>query len=97
MKRKIFTILPLAGALGALSSAPAIAALAPTNDFTSSPNQSELAKPTGLTPNTFYTAGQDLLGLVVTQLADGTIVAQHPSHASHGSHASHASHASSRY
>jgi hypothetical protein len=54
----------------------------------------EQAAPTGLTPNAHFTAGDDLLGFVVTKKGDGTVVAQH---ASHTSHASHASHASSRY
>ena len=50
-----------------------------------------------LEPNAHYRIGEDLLGFVMTQQPDGTLVAQHSSHASHASHHSHASHASSRY
>jgi hypothetical protein len=42
-----------------------------------------------VTPNTIVSTGQDLLGFVVNEQADGTIVAQHVSHASHASHRSH--------
>jgi len=46
--------------------------------------------------NFVYPMAEDLLGLVVTRQADGTVVAQHASHVSHSSHASHHSHYSSR-
>jgi hypothetical protein len=38
-----------------------------------------------------------LLGFLVTEREDGTVVAQHRSHYSHRSHSSHRSHYSSRY
>ena len=41
---------------------------------------SQQATATKIEPNTIFTAGEDLLGLLVTQNADGTIVAQHGSH-----------------
>jgi len=43
-------------------------------------------------PNIFMSIGHDLLGLIVTTKADGTVVADHYSHYYHSSHASHSSH-----
>ena len=93
-RRKV--ILPLAAALGALTT-PA-AATTPANVAT--PPNAAIGQPTGtqqLGPaNTFVSVGQDLLAFTINEQPDGTIVAQHQSHASHASHASHHSHYSSR-
>lgn len=40
--------------------------------------------------------GDDMLSFLVTELEEGTVVAQHRSHYSHRSHSSHRSHYSSR-
>jgi hypothetical protein len=90
----IFSIATALASLGATAQAATPPAKSPEG---ASPAASEQAGATKIQPNTIFTAGQDLLGLLVTQNADGTIVAQHASHYSHSSHASHASHASSRY
>lgn len=50
--------------------------------------------------NQFVKVGEDLLGFVVTEDAEGMVVSQHYSHTSHSSHSSHSSHQShysSRY
>jgi hypothetical protein len=89
-------IVPLAAALGALTStAPATdaeAAAPPPNSVVAQPEASVQAQQ----PNTFVATGEDLLGFIINEQPDGTIVAQHVSHASHASHASHRSHFSSR-
>jgi hypothetical protein len=93
---KRYFILPLASALASLTG-QANAATTPADPQTPTTSTQDAAAQIKVEPNTFFTAGNDLLGLLVTQQADGTIIAQHASHASHSSHASHASHASSRY
>lgn len=98
MTYKKTVVVPLATALAAL--ATAANANVPTSQSSeqgTTPTDSQNASAANIQPNTFFTAGEDLLGLLVTRNADGTIVAQHASHYSHSSHASHASHASSRY
>jgi hypothetical protein len=93
MTRKTTVILPLATALASLVGAPTTAANAAAPTQSTAPER----KPASTAiPNTFAVAGQDLLGFIVTEQADGTLVAQHASHASHASHRSHASHYSSR-
>ena len=86
MARPRNVIMPVAAALGALSStAPATetnAAALP------SPTVSQATAQTGQ-PNTIVSTGKDLLGFTVTEQADGTVIAQHVSHASHASHHSH--------
>jgi hypothetical protein len=47
-------------------------------------------------PNVFMAVGSNLLGLIASTAADGTVVADHYSHSSHASHSSHSSHYSSR-
>lgn len=90
-------ILPLAAALGALSTGlPATTAQATTAPQAAEAPQSETAGQ-ALAPNTLVSTGKDLLSFTVNEQADGTIVAWHSSHASHGSHVSHVSHHSSRY
>ena len=89
-------IVPVAAALGALTStAPATAANAPATSSDAVVEQPKAVPQTGH-PNTLVSVGQDLLGFTVNEQADGTIVAQHVSHASHSSHSSHSSHHSSR-
>ena len=98
MKHKNTVVLPLATALAALTTAAnATAPTTPPADKASNPSDSQRATVPNFEPNTFYRAGDDLMGLLVTRSADGTIIAQHFSHSSHASHASHTSHASSRY
>lgn len=96
MKRKPIAILPLASALGALSgsafTATEASSAVPGNvpPVTTESATSQRA----LTPNTLVSTGETLLGFIMTEQADGTIVGQHVSHESHSSHASHASHRS---
>lgn len=98
MKRKNIAIVPLATALASLTTgANATVPAVNSADHSAQPADSQQAKAIEIQPNTIFRVGEDLLGLLVTQNADGTVVAQHSSHYSHSSHASHASHASSRY
>jgi hypothetical protein len=90
MKEK--TIVPLAAALAALTGTANASVPASTETVTKSTEAQVGAA--SIQPNVVYKAGEDLLGLLVTQKSDGTVVAQHSSHYSHSSHASHAS---SRY
>mgnify|MGYP007135545036 CR=1 FL=1 len=97
MKRKPVAILPLASALGALAGGAmdvAEAKLAPSADTAVASEAA--ATQSGQKPNTLVSTGESLLGFIVTEQNDGTMVAQHVSHASHASHTSHASHVSSR-
>ncbi len=96
MKNKSFVVLPLTTALAALCGA-ADASLPASNSAEPASGAADAQRVNKTLPNMIFTAGEDLLGLLVTTNADGTIVAQHSSHYSHSSHASHASHASSRY
>lgn len=91
MKKR--SILTIAAALAALPHAPAIASTAPMEPTVAEPVAEPIA---AVKPNVLYQAGEELLGLVVTQRADGTVVAMHSSHVSHASHQSHHSHYSSR-
>jgi hypothetical protein len=91
MRHKPVVILPLASALGALAAngvGPADAKSVPDDGAAIN---SQKALQTRLRPNTLVSTGESLLGLVVTEQSDGTVVAQHASHASHASHHSHAS------
>ena len=95
--RKSFVVVPLATALSSLT-APVIADISPAEPLNDFSNKSDVKSfSSNLAPNRIFKAGEDFLGMLVTQNADGTVVAQHSSHYSHSSHASHASHASSRY
>src|SRR5262245_57987041 len=88
-------IMPVAAALGALSStAPATDADAATSS--NAVVEQPKAAPQIGQPNTLVSVGQDLLAFTINEQDDGTIVAQHVSHASHSSHSSHSSHFSSR-
>jgi hypothetical protein len=91
-----------------ISLAAALAALSGTVGLVPSPAEAKVRngdtadtlkdmRTDGPQPNVFMTVGNDLLGLIVTNAADGTVLAQHSSHYSHSSHASHSSHYSSRY
>lgn len=94
MARQTPVILPLATALASLASVPATVddAVAKTGDSPGAASaQKNSVAQTGRA-NLIFKAGEDLLGLIITQQADGTIIAQHESHASHASHASHHSH-----
>lgn len=98
MAKKVPHILGLGAALAALSGA---AALAPTTAAANVPttDQSDHAQKGQVAlgqPNVFFPADKDMLGLIVTTAADGTVLAQHYSHSSHASHSSHYSHYSGR-
>lgn len=94
MRRKSIRLLTLTAALAGLSGAaaaatsPAIAGTPDANE-TNANQSSRIAKGE---PNVFMSIGNNLLGLVVTKAADGTVVADHYSHSSHSSHSSHRSH-----
>jgi hypothetical protein len=92
MSKKAYVILPVSAALAALVGDPA------TTEAARSPPEAiqSTEATTASKPNFVYPQGEDLLGLLVTTQADGTVVATHTSHVSHGSHASHHSHFSSR-
>ena len=97
MSNSRIVILPLAAALGALSTGlPATTAQATTAPQAAETPQPETAGQ-AIAPNTIVSTGKDLLGFTVDERADGTTVAWHSSHVSHGSHVSHTSHHSSRY
>lgn len=93
MSGKAPTILPLATALASLASMPATVdhAAAKTPDTSNLQTGQSSATAQKGEPNVLFKAGEDLLGLIVTEQADGTVVADHSSHASHASHSSHAS------
>jgi hypothetical protein len=95
MKNKKMALVPLATALASLSTTAADAkvGVVPTPDPTAS-SAEQSAHLNGVQANTLFNAGEDLLGLLTTTNANGTVVAQHVSHASHSSHSSHTS---SRY
>lgn len=97
MGRKSKVVLPLATALASLAGTPAVTdqAVAKAPETTGPATQDANAVRTG-SPNLVFKAGDELLGLVVSEQADGTVLAQHYSHSSHASHASHASHYSGR-
>ena len=96
MKRKSIVVLPLATALASLSGAATANTLSNTS-VEPTPGPADTQAANNVQPNTVFTAGEDLLGLLTTTKADGTVVAQHGSHVSHGSHGSHGSHTSSRF
>jgi ABC-type nickel/cobalt efflux system permease component RcnA len=91
MAKKLPTILSLGAALAALQGVYAVNA---TSAAASIPRSNEAnATQSGRVaqgePNVFMSVGNDLLGLIVTTKADGTVVADHYSHSSHSSHSSH--------
>jgi hypothetical protein len=90
MMQKKTVVVPLATALASLAST-AKADVSPTQspDQCSIPIDSQKVNESNIQPNTTFQVGEDLLGLLVTKNADGTVVAQHASHASHASHHSH--------
>ena len=94
MVKKSTLIMPLAAALAALSSTGKSPAA--TTNTSEQPDTSASAvgspKASDQQPNAMFSAGEDLLGLIVTTAADGTVLAQHYSHMSHSSHSSHSSH-----
>jgi hypothetical protein len=91
MAKKPKVILTIAAALASFTapSHQAEASAPPPQSAVSTPETSATSV---ARPDIVYTDGEDLLGLIVTKKADGTVVAQHASHVSHASHASHASH-----
>jgi hypothetical protein len=99
MSTKSPRILSLAAALSALTGMTAVAP-GPAEAKPIGPQESIAPDTTmpasDLTPNQILSVGKDFLGFIVTDTADGTVLAQHYSHTSHASHASHASHYSGR-
>jgi hypothetical protein len=90
MTRKPAVVLPLATAIASLIGAGTATnetKAAIPGDTKAAPRDNQLAKPQ--TAN--FAVGNDLLGIVVSERADGKVFAQHVSHASHASHASHVS------
>ena len=91
-------VLPLALALAALSSERAVASLTTAQRADEKGGKGQNAPLVDVSDaNVFVSVGNDLLSFLITENADGTIVAQHRSHSSHSSHSSHRSHSSSRY
>jgi hypothetical protein len=90
MDKKKITLISLASALAALAPSANLAARTEVDDTPEAAQQRY--RDTSGQPNTFYNLGEDLMGLVTSTAADGTIVAQHYSHSSHASHVSHRSH-----
>lgn len=91
MKRKPTVIVPLATALAALAVSSGDAHAATPQQPSASP---ESEAPTGAAnqkANLLFTAGEELMGLIVSKAADGTLMAAHGSHSSHASHSSHTS------
>jgi hypothetical protein len=102
MSKNPIKLMSLAAALAALSGT--MAAVSPAADARptdpAKPEDFNKALDREVQPNVLISVGKDLLGMVVTTGADGTVTAQHDSHYSHSSHASHSSHSShysSRY
>jgi hypothetical protein len=91
MKHKSAIVLPLATALASLNSAGSANAAYEATEQDTSAGNGQPQPATSVRPNTIYSAGEDLFGLLVTRSADGTLIAQHSSHSSHSSHASHSS------
>jgi hypothetical protein len=77
MSRKHKTIVSIGAALASLGGAHAQANT--LSDDVSSSKVSNQAAPSQLTPNALFQAGEDLMGFVMTQRPDGTLVAQHAS------------------
>ena len=76
MTNKKLVVLPLATALAALAtSANADVPQVQAVDQGLGPTESQTALSTGVAANTVFTAGEELLGLLVTKNADGTVVA----------------------
>lgn len=97
MSKKSIQLVSLASALAALSGTAGLLPT-PADAKVAAPVSTDVLKAdlaNGPQPNVFMSAGQDLLGMIVTKTASGTVLAQHYSHYSHSSHASHSSHYSS--
>ena len=85
------SILSVGAALAALTGTQVLATEAPASVVNGGVKATEIGSEViGVQrqPNAHYRVGEDLLGFVLTQQADGTLVADHASHASHSSHAS---------
>jgi hypothetical protein len=91
MAKKLPTILSLGAALASLQGLSAVNATSAAADIpaSSEANATESGRVAQAEPNVFMSVGNDLLGLIVTTKADGTVVADHYSHSSHSSHSSH--------
>jgi hypothetical protein len=90
MAKKLPEILSLTAAIATLSGVTALSP-APATATTSSADQTGVIQQGQAKgePNVFMAVGSDLLGLIVSTSAEGTVVADHYSHASHSSHSSH--------
>jgi len=93
MRSKSAKILPLGTALGSLVGTAVVAMEAQSAIPTAAPSDSvafrTAAEQMATSPNMLVSTGETLLGFVLRDQPDGTVVAQHSSHASHASHHSH--------
>jgi len=87
MKNKKITLVSLASAIAAI--APSAHASTPTSTAPETTPSPDKNSKTQRHPNAFYNLGEDLMGVVTSTAADGTLVADHYSHSSHSSHSSH--------
>ena len=94
MKKQPIVILPVAAALAGLGGVPGAIAGTGESAQKTMPQEDAAGATIKTQPDLIFKAGEDLLGMTVTQQADGTVLAQHSSHYSHSSHRSHYS---SRY
>jgi hypothetical protein len=91
MTRKPTVIVPLATALAALAANSGDAQAATPQQPNASPEAEAPTRATNQKANLLFTAGEELMGLIVSKAADGTLMAAHGSHSSHASHSSHTS------
>jgi hypothetical protein len=98
MAKNLPIILSLGAALASLQGFSAVNATPAAADISGSgkANATESGCIAKSDPNIFMSIGHELLGLIVTTKADGTVVTDHYSHYSHSSHSSHSSHYSGR-
>ena len=84
-------IITLAVALAALAAPPGQAAVPSLDAATTSTTAVAQAPDRLIQANRFLETNGDVFGFLVTEAADGTVVAQHRSQSSHSSHRSHVS------
>jgi hypothetical protein len=83
MAKKLPTILSLGAALAALQGVSAVNSTAAVSfPGSGETNATQIGRVATGEPNVFMSVGNDLLGLIVTTKADGTVVADHYSHSS---------------
>ena len=100
MSHKPTVVLSLAAAIASLmgaSTATNAKATSPANEPNGGASAPDSPSPVSLKANAVFAAGDEMMSFVMSERADGAVVAQHVSHASHASHASHHSHYSSSF